>query len=183
MGKFRVPSWLQSSPAASTPADAETKKQNRRSLSNFISKNDTPSERAKSSVVVPQATPAPSSAESHIVALAKKISAETAKLEKYLKDNGLPDPGFDIDAPGDFPKLPEDIQKSRQEIVYATRELNDLVRGPRESVRWTVWNVSGSNTGEGAVTNCTQFLDTLSLQLINSYGIGELVHCPCWCRY
>lgn len=77
-----------------------------------------------------------------MILLARKITQETEKLDKYLKDNGLPDPGFTVDAPGDFPKLPDDIQRSRQEIVYATKELSALVRGPRESVRWGVWGVS-----------------------------------------
>lgn len=81
-----------------------------------------------------------------MILLAKKITEETEKLNKYMKDNGLADPGFSVDAPGDFPKLPDDIQKSRQEIVYATKELGALVRGPRESVRWGVWSVSSNET-------------------------------------
>lgn len=136
-------------PGSSAPSTAsengDVKKQHRRSLSNFshlMSKNETPSEKTTTNPVKPEAAQVPQSSEAHIVALAKKISAETEKLEKYMKENGIPDPGFGVDAPGDFPKLPEDMQKSRQEIVYATRELGDLVRGPRESVRWTVWNVS-----------------------------------------
>lgn len=78
---------------------------------------------------------------SHMVLLAQRITRETEKLNKYIRDNGLPDPSFSVDAPGDFPNLPDDIQKSRQEIVYATKELGALVRGPRESVRWGVWSV------------------------------------------
>lgn len=96
---------------------------------------------------------------SHMVLLAQRITRETEKLNKYIRDNGLPDPSFSVDAPGDFPNLPDDIQKSRQEIVYATKELGALVRGPRESVRWGVWS----------------FLDTLSLQLLNFYEIPKLV--------
>ncbi|KAH7175528.1 putative O-methyltransferase [Dactylonectria macrodidyma] len=169
MAKLRVPSWLQSSSSSSSAAangnananaeEAERKKQNRRSLSGlaqFISKNDQP---AQAPAAAPATDAVPKSSTSHMIDLAKKITEETEKLDKYLKDNGLPNPGFDVDAPGDFPKLPADVQQSRQEIVYATKELNALVRGPRETVRWGVWS----------------FLDTLSLNLINSYGIAKLV--------
>ncbi|KAF7544910.1 hypothetical protein G7Z17_g9595 [Cylindrodendrum hubeiense] len=170
MAKLRVPSWLQSSNGtanANGADEADRKKQNRLSLSGlaqFMTKGDQPTQASSVTETEPDTTPAPSekapkSSTSHMIDLAKKITQETEKLDKYLKDNDLPNPGFDVDAPGDFPKLPADIQRSRQEVVYATRELNALVRGPREHVRWGVWS----------------FLDTLSLQLINSYGIAKLV--------
>ncbi|CAN8100773.1 unnamed protein product [Discula destructiva] len=91
--------------------------------------------------------------------LAETISAETAKLEKYLKDNGLPMPSFGVDAADDFPKLPDEIQKSRLKIIHATKQLRDLTVGPKEGVRWGVWN----------------FLDVLALQIINNYGLAKLV--------
>lgn len=76
-----------------------------------------------------------------MTALADTISKETAKLERYLKDNDLPMPSFDLDAADDFPKLPEDMQKSRLAIIHATKQLRDLTVGPRESLRWGVWDV------------------------------------------
>lgn len=85
---------------------------------------------------------APASGTSDMVALSKKIAEETEKLEKYMRSNGLAMPGFDVGAADEFPKLPEDIQKSRLEIIHATKELRDLAVGPRESVRWGVWEVS-----------------------------------------
>lgn len=141
MGKFKVPSWLHTAPAgAGTPSDAEKKRQNRRSFTGFsqhvrtkqespaITKTETIREDTKQEV-------------SQLLALAKKITAEAEKLEAYLKDNDVPYPGFGVEAPEDFPNLPDQIQQSRQEIVFATRELGSLVRGPRESVRWGVWSV------------------------------------------
>jgi hypothetical protein len=92
-----------------------------------------------------------------MVALARSITAETEKLEAYMKANNLPMPSFDVDAPADFPRLPEDIQRSRQEIIYATKELGRLAHGPRESVRWGVW----------------EFLDVLALTAVNHYGLGK----------
>lgn len=77
-----------------------------------------------------------------MTALADKISKETAKLEKYLKENGLPMPDFGVDAADDFPRLPDEMQKSRLDIIHATKLLRDLAVGPREGVRWGVQQVS-----------------------------------------
>ncbi|KAF3765145.1 hypothetical protein M406DRAFT_61886 [Cryphonectria parasitica EP155] len=93
------------------------------------------------------------------MALAEKISRETAKLERYMKEKGLPMPAFDVDAADDFPKLPADIQNCRLEIIHATKQLRDLTIGPRESVRWGVW----------------EFLDVLALQVIYNYELAKLV--------
>lgn len=73
--------------------------------------------------------------------LAKIIAVETERLEKYMTENDLPLPSLDPNGPLDFPKLPEDIQQSRMEIIFATRELEALVHGPREDVRWKAWSV------------------------------------------
>lgn len=83
----------------------------------------------------------PVSSTANMVALSQKIAKETEKLETYMKQNGLVMPSFDVDAADDFPKLPEEIQRSRLEIIHATKELRDLAVGPRESVRWGVWEV------------------------------------------
>ncbi|KAJ4018180.1 hypothetical protein NW766_004258 [Fusarium irregulare] len=82
----------------------------------------------------------PSLETSLMVQLARKITEETEKLDNYFKSNDLPDLGFDVDAPDDLPKLPEDIQKCRLEISSATKQLELLVRGPRETVRWGIWS-------------------------------------------
>lgn len=79
---------------------------------------------------------------SNIIALAQIISKETEKLDVYLKDTNTPYPSFEHDGPADFPKLPEHMQKTRQEIVRATSELRDLIVGPTESLRWMAWDVS-----------------------------------------
>ncbi|KAG6152388.1 Alpha-1,3-mannosyltransferase cmt1 [Claviceps purpurea] len=96
---------------------------------------------------------------SRLVALARRISADADKVDAYLRENNLPQPGFEVHAPGDFPSLPADVQQSRQQIVHDALELGRLARGPRETVRWGVWN----------------YLDTLSIQIINSYGIAKMV--------
>ncbi|KAL2142529.1 hypothetical protein VTI28DRAFT_1086 [Corynascus sepedonium] len=94
-----------------------------------------------------------------MVALAQKITKATEKLEAYMKSKNLPMPSYDVDAPADFPALPDDIQLSRQEIIHATKELSLLAHGPREAVRWGIW----------------EFLDVLALTAINHYGLAKLV--------
>ncbi|KAI1080192.1 S-adenosyl-L-methionine-dependent methyltransferase [Whalleya microplaca] len=105
--------------------------------------------------MVPQPTTSPSK----MGALAQKISTETERVESYFREKGLPTPSFDVDAPSDFPKMPDDIMKSRREVIQATQELQDLMVGPRESVRWMAWD----------------FMRTQSLQLINHFEIAKLV--------
>jgi hypothetical protein len=78
---------------------------------------------------------------SNLIALAATITRETEKLDKYMKEHGNPAPSFDVDAPMDFPKLPADMKIAREEIVRATKELGDLVTGPREGLRWMAWDV------------------------------------------
>jgi hypothetical protein len=80
-----------------------------------------------------------------LVELAKIITRESEKLEKYLKESGSPMPGFGIDGPANFPSLPAHIKRSREEVVRATKELEDLVTGPTEKLRWMAWDVSPSD--------------------------------------
>lgn len=149
MGKFK--SWLQGSNAGSSRlATAEEKKANRRSFSgigqlkakreprNDTGTNEEESEMTTSLPDMQKATPV----DSRLIQLAKIISAETDRLEQYCSSQGIPSPSFEADARSSFPKLPDNIQRSRQEIVSAANELSCLARGPHESVRWGVWGVS-----------------------------------------
>ncbi|KAK3310860.1 S-adenosyl-L-methionine-dependent methyltransferase [Chaetomium strumarium] len=161
MGKLRLSSFFHSNSPSS--ADAETKKQNRRSfsaLSASLRHKDAEENGAAAQASKPETASQQST--SRMVALARSITAETEKLEAYMKANDLPMPSFDVDAPADFPRLPEDIQRSRQEIIYATKELGRLAHGPRESVRWGVW----------------EFLDVLALTAVNHYGLGKSSGAP-----
>lgn len=78
---------------------------------------------------------------SHLASLAATISEATKTLDRYLKANGLPHPGFEVDSPLSFPSLPEDMKQARAVIMQATKELGDLVTGPREGIRWMAWDV------------------------------------------
>jgi hypothetical protein len=146
MSKLRLSSWLHGAPSTS---EKEQKKQNRRSFAGFSTRprdhltNGKPTEGKPEpeNKAIRNSDPATSDSGS-IVALAKKIAQESEKLEAYLKENGLPTPGFAVDSPKDFPKLPPDLQRSRKEIIHATRKLGDLVRGTTEGLRWQTWGVS-----------------------------------------
>ncbi|KAL3422651.1 o-methyltransferase [Phlyctema vagabunda] len=81
---------------------------------------------------------------SDLVELAAVITRETEKLNGYLRDRGLPTPGFDIDSPLNFPSLPADIKRARESVVQATKDLNDLVTGPEESIRYMAWDHNNS---------------------------------------
>lgn len=147
MGKFK--SWIQgSSSGSSRSTTAEEKKLNRRSFSGIAQlkskrepetrsdAKDLEVESKSSTEMKPATLP-----DSQIISLAKIISSETQKLEHYYKSQGIPTPSFEADAPGDLPKLPADVQRSRMAVIFAADELSTLVRGPRESVRWGVWGV------------------------------------------
>jgi len=71
---------------------------------------------------------------SRIVELSTRIAANTAKLNEYLVQNGLPQPGFDLSSPLDspVPKHETDIEEARMAIVMDTEELRRLALGPRE---------------------------------------------------
>ena len=115
---------------ATKEADTETA-----SEENVAKLNDTaPTEPTTPDITKPSTT--------SMVTLAAIIARETEKLEKYLKESGSAIPGFDVDSPTNFPKLPDEMKKAREEIVRATTELGDLVTGPTESVRWMAWDVS-----------------------------------------
>src|SRR5947207_12980438 len=84
------------------------------------------------------------SSASSLIELAQTITRGTEKLDKYLIESGSAMPSFDVDAPMDFPSLPEEIQKARLQVIKAAKELGDLVVGPTEGIRWMAWDVSPS---------------------------------------
>lgn len=143
MAKFRLSSLFSGS--SSSNGSADVKKQNRRSFSGLSARSPRKprQEDSQSNGTTLAALPADAAEESpsRMVALAQTITRETEKFEAYFKANGLPLPSFDAQAPADLPRLPKEIQKSRQDIIFATKQLRDLAVGPRECVRWGTWGV------------------------------------------
>lgn len=78
---------------------------------------------------------------SSLVRLATTITRETEKFHRYLKDNGIEEPSFDVNSAVAFPKLPEDMRRSRENIIMATQELGDLMTGAEEGLRWLALDV------------------------------------------
>lgn len=202
MTKFSLSSWL--TPKNNSTSDVERKRQNRRTFSGFSSsshiragvngveagkvpnsekgtsvngksaQNSLSGLEPPSDAAINTAQPSGSST-TNMIALSKKIAKETEKLEAYMKENGLTMPSFDVDAADDFPRLPEDIQRSRLEIIHATKELRDLAVGPRESVRWGVWEVSLRVRLHASRHRLTQSCSFLTSLHFNSSTIMELV--------
>ncbi|KAL8413696.1 hypothetical protein RB594_005085 [Gaeumannomyces avenae] len=96
---------------------------------------------------------------SRMVSLAAKISREAARLETHMRDHGDTMPDFGPDSPPDYPPLPGDIAESRRVIISASAELRDLATGPRETLRWGVWD----------------FLDIIAFQVLGHFEIAKLV--------
>lgn len=147
MAKLRVPSWLSNERNGSTTnTDVEKKGLNRLSFAALTAvkpkEEPVPKKEEERNGAVKVEPP-----ESRMLVLAETIRVETEKLQAYLQANGIAQPGLGVDAPDDFPPLPDEIQKSRQEIHLATKELSNLVRGPRESVRYGVWSVRSTSDG------------------------------------
>ena len=74
--------------------------------------------------------------------LATTIAHQTTILDSYFKSQEGPRPSFDTDGLREFSSLPDDIQQARLELLRATQELQDLVTGPAESLRYMAFNVS-----------------------------------------
>ncbi|EEA24943.1 O-methyltransferase, putative [Talaromyces marneffei ATCC 18224] len=71
-------------------------------------------------------------AHNRIVELATSISQNVAKIDSYLKSNGLSSPSFDIDSPF-MNSFPEEIGSIRDAILEANLELSELLLGPKET--------------------------------------------------
>jgi hypothetical protein len=125
MAKLNFKSWLRQLPKALSPRHETLETGN--SAETVTKHNGT-------------ATASPTVAATSMSQLAGKITAETRKLEAYMHQNGLQMPSHDVNSP-DFPQLSEEINKSRFEIIDATKKLREMTIGPRECVRWAVWDV------------------------------------------
>lgn len=71
------------------------------------------------------------SRQSRIAELANTVAQHTQRVDNYLAEEGLSYPSFEADGPLDL-GLPPEIEESREIVLQASQELNDLLQGPRD---------------------------------------------------
>jgi hypothetical protein len=72
-----------------------------------------------------------SSSTSRIAELAALIAQHTTQVDNYLSEHNFPQPSFNADGPAGL-DLALEIEESRNAILRATQELNDLLQHPRD---------------------------------------------------
>ena len=75
--------------------------------------------------------------------VAGRISKNATFLKGFLDAQGLPQPSFAADAASEFPNPTNEptIHTARESILEDTKILFDLVLGPVEQLKWTIWPV------------------------------------------
>lgn len=76
--------------------------------------------------------------------LAGRIGNKTQVLTQGLRARGLLAPSYEVDGCADFPiqDLDAETAEARQEVLALTKELRDLVLGPREGLKLMAIDVS-----------------------------------------
>ncbi|KAL7931591.1 S-adenosyl-L-methionine-dependent methyltransferase [Trichoderma chlorosporum] len=77
-----------------------------------------------------------------LTVLSKEIEEKTRILTDSLRARGLGAPSYEADGLPDFPLagLNDEAIKAREDIVALTKELHDLVLGPRECLKTMAWD-------------------------------------------
>ncbi|KAK8021231.1 O-methyltransferase- family 2 [Apiospora arundinis] len=75
--------------------------------------------------------------------LSALVSEKTQLLTDFLSTKGRNAPSLSADELAEFPISPDDSEpfKARMVLIEATRELHDIVLGPRESLRALAWGL------------------------------------------
>ncbi|KAM0259370.1 hypothetical protein ACHAQJ_003402 [Trichoderma viride] len=89
--------------------------------------------------------PATESSVDRLTTLSREIEEKTRILTDALRAKGLEAPSYQANGLSDFPltELDEETIKAKQEVVALTKELHDLVLGPRESLKNMAWEMIG----------------------------------------
>lgn len=80
--------------------------------------------------------------------LARSILEDAQTLDIFLSSHNLPQPSFAADGVKDFPVGTEhaEIHIIRHRLIDATKELRDLIVGPKDTIKWMIMNVSNLNS-------------------------------------
>lgn len=90
---------------------------------------------------------APQSAVTHLSALSDDIQTKTALLTNSLNEKHLDAPSFKLGGSTSFALDELDLQDkaTRNELIALTKELHDLLVGPKDALKNLAWNVSTSS--------------------------------------
>jgi hypothetical protein len=78
-----------------------------------------------------------------ITELSGSIAENSKIITNYLAARNLPAPSFDVDGLTELAISPADAEAfaARSSLIAATKELHDLIMGPKESLRHLAWDV------------------------------------------
>ncbi|KAL3447482.1 S-adenosyl-L-methionine-dependent methyltransferase [Aspergillus insuetus] len=74
---------------------------------------------------------------------AQRILKYSEDLDAFYASNNLPTPSFNSNAPQSFPAdltTHPEVHNTRHSLIDATKELRDLIIGPRDTLKWMIMN-------------------------------------------
>lgn len=88
-------------------------------------------------------TVTPRSSVTHLSVLSEAIQTKTTLLANSLNAKHIDAPSFELDGSTSFPLDKLDLQDktTRSELIALTKELHDLLVGPKDALKNLAWNV------------------------------------------
>jgi hypothetical protein len=98
-----------------------------------------------------------------LMQLAQRILQSAEDLAAFYASNNFPPPSVSVDAPqscpADITTHPE-IHNTRHSLIDATKDLRDLIIGPRDTLKWMIMN---------------DYTLALSLDVISHFNVAQAV--------
>ncbi|KAE8347522.1 S-adenosyl-L-methionine-dependent methyltransferase [Aspergillus arachidicola] len=69
--------------------------------------------------------------------LARSILRDAQEIDDFITSHGHSPPSFSIDGPTTFPAS---LDATRHHLIDATKQLRDLVIGPKDTIKWMIMN-------------------------------------------
>lgn len=88
-------------------------------------------------------TPPEETPNKHLLKLSQSINEDTKALVAALNAKGLEAPSFGVDGSPDFPvtQVEQNVVATRDQLIAQTKELHDLLVGPRQGLKALVMEV------------------------------------------